>query len=187
MKIIRVITPCMSTIVSLYVDDFELAMNSINWIIDTQITARLLRPFTRPGWQNGSPMLQCELKKTSMTRDQAYLVFAFNTGKKCVCQVRTINTIFTLENWCCREAARGSLTSECNSPLLLGAQTANIQFALVSFSWQKRHHTLYRCNTPMPTSPNDTESIYGMVSDYWNINFIAKIIYRRMYPRILTE
>ena len=37
--------------------------------------------------------------------------------------------------------------------------------------------TLYRCSTPMPTSPNDTESINGMVSDYWNIYCEVEIIY----------
>ena len=65
----------------------------------------------------------------------------------------------------------------------IDAQTVNIQFALVSFSgfffWAKRHHTLYRCSTPMPTSLNDMESINGMVSDYWNIYCEVKIIYRQ--------
>ena len=63
------------------------AINSINWIIDTQITEKntcLLCLFMQPGWQNCSQMLQYEWKKTAMTGDQAYLLFAFNTGKKYV-------------------------------------------------------------------------------------------------------
>ena len=71
----------------------------------------------------------------------------------------------------------GSLTSECNSPLLYSrnyTQTVNIQFALVSFpaffflGEKVTTHCIDVVRTPMPTSPNDTESINGMVSSITN-------------------
>ena len=117
-------------------------------------------------------------KKTVMTGDQAYLLFTFNTGKKYICMnVRTINTIFTLQNCSVvRQPEAASCLSAIHLFLLKEYRCTDCKhsvcthfFFLLFFSGQKRHHTLYQCSTPMPTSMNDMESTNGMVSDYWNI------------------
>ena len=99
---------------------------SLRWIQLTGLLIRrlqkktcLFRLFTWPGWQNGSPMLLCEWKKIAMTGDQAYLLFAFNTGKKYVWSSGLWTRFLPWKTAVVTKAAWGSLTSECNSPLLL--------------------------------------------------------------------
>ena len=136
---------------------------------------RLLRPFMRP--------VQCfdvnGKKKPSMSG----VLFAFNTctGKKYVWR-SGLQTRFL--PWKTAVVAKQSEAASRLSAIhhsysrSIGAQTVNIQFALVSFScffWAKK--TPHVCSTPMSTSPNDTESINGMVSDYWNIYCEVEIIY----------
>ena len=75
-------------------------------------------PFTSPiyvAWLAASMWME----KNRDDRSSGLPSICFQHRKEICMKVRTINTIFTLENCCCREAARGSLTSECNSPLLL--------------------------------------------------------------------
>ena len=87
--------------------------------------------------------------------------------------------------------SRGSLTSECNSPLLLekyrctdckhsAAVCTHFFFLLLFLGEKDTAHCIdvVHRHAPMPTSPNDMESINGMVSDYWNIYCEVEIIYR---------
>ena len=123
--------------------DFEFAMNSISYWYAEKRSVYFARLY-------GSPMLRCEWKKNR--DDRSSICFQHMYRKEICMKVRTISTILTLENCCCREAGRGSLTSECNSPrtptqgVYIGAQTVNIQFALVSFSYnfwaKKTPHTV---------------------------------------------
>ena len=69
------------------IDEFDFAMNSINWIIDTRITEKRSVYFARLFGLVGKMVVQCfdvNRKKTAMTGDQAYLLFAFNAGKNYV-------------------------------------------------------------------------------------------------------
>ena len=72
---------------ALPIDDFEFAMNSINWIIDNQIIEKRPVYFACLCDLVGKTVVQCfdvNGKKIAMTGDQAYLLFTFNTGSKYV-------------------------------------------------------------------------------------------------------
>ena len=134
-----------STKVSIYIDDFEFAMNSINWIIDMQITEKRSISFVRLCDLVGKMVVQCfdvNRKKNCDDQRSGLPSICFQHRKEICMKVRTINTIFTLENCCCREAASRLSAIHHSYSRNIGAQTANIQFALVSFScfffWAKK-------------------------------------------------
>ena len=105
----------------LLIDDFEFAINSINWTIDTQITEKY--PFTSSVYAAWLAKLYSNasmwMEKNRNDLRSGLPSICFQHRKEICMKVKTINMIFTLENCCCREAVWGSLTSECNTPLLL--------------------------------------------------------------------
>ena len=158
-------------------------MNSINWIIDTQITEKRSIYFARLHSLVGKMVVQCfNVNWKQLRWPEIRLTFCLlSTQERNMYEDQDYKHDFNLGKLL---LSRGSLAFECNSPLLLKEfkytdckHSVCTRFFPVSFSGQKRHRTLYQCSTPMPTSPNDTESINGMVSNYWNIYCELEIIY----------
>ena len=162
-------------------------MNSINWIIDTQITEKRSVYFARLRGLVGKMVLQCfDVNGKKPRWPEIRLTFyLLSAQERNMYEGQGYKHDFYLGKLL---LSRGSLrlphvwvqyTTPTQGILVHRLQTFSLHSFLfpASLSGRKRHRTLYRCSTPLPTSPNDTEGINGMVSDYWNIYCEVEIIY----------
>ena len=120
------------------INDFGFTMNSINWIIDTQITEKRPVYLAHLCSLVGKTIVQCfdVNGKNVMTGGLGLPSICFQHRKEICMKVRTINTIFTLETAVVArhpEAASHLSAIHHSYSRNIDTQTLNIPFALVSF------------------------------------------------------